>query len=61
VEVVIPVSAFLCLFEIANGKNDIQEIFAKLLKLIKEWSLDLINYVGFDFDVASTMVGNRIE
>lgn len=51
----------LCLFEIANGKNDVQEIFVKLLKLIKKWSLDLMNYVGFDFDVASSIVGNRIE
>ena len=55
----LPVSIFLGLLEIANGRKDAEEIFQKLLKYVKEWGLDLSKCVAFGSDGCSTMVGSK--
>ena len=55
----LPVSIFLGLLDIANGKKNAEEIFQKLLKSVKEWGLDLSKRVAFGSDGYSTMVGSK--
>ena len=59
VEEGLPVSVFLGLIHIEDGKKDSKEIFNALLGALKEWDLNLDNLVGFGSDGASTMVGKN--
>ena len=49
-EEIIPITAFLGLFEIHGGKNDAQFIYNCLIKSIKEWGLDMQRCVGCGSD-----------
>ena len=55
VEDSLPISAFLNLFEVPNGKKDAGLIFEGLQK---EWDLEVEKCVNFGLDGCSTMVGH---
>ena len=55
----IPVSVFLGLLHIPNGKKDASIIYEILLTSLKQWDLDLEKFVGFGSDGASVMLGSR--
>ena len=52
----LPISVFLGLFEVPNGKKDAGLIFEGLQKRIKEWGLDVEKCVSFGSDGCSTMM-----
>ena len=54
------VVVFLGLIQISDGKKNSKEIYDALLAALKEWDLNLDNFVGFGSDGASTMVGKNI-
>ena len=56
VEESLPISVFLDIFEVSNGKKDASLIFEGLQKRIKEWDLDVKKCVSFGSDGCSTMV-----
>ena len=56
VEEGLPLSVFLDLFDVPNGKKDVGLIFEDLQKRIKEWGLDVEKCVSFGSDGCSTMV-----
>jgi hypothetical protein len=54
----LPVTLFLGLLQIEEGKKDSTMIYETLIYSIQKWGLDLKKFVGFGSDGASTMVGN---
>ena len=54
------VAVFLGLIQISDGKKNSKKIYDALLAALKEWDLNLDNFVGFGSDGVSTMVGKKI-
>ena len=59
VEDELPVSIFLDLLKIANGRKNVEENFQKLLKSMKVWGLDLNNCVASGSNDCSRMVRSK--
>jgi hypothetical protein len=56
----LPLTCFLGLLWIVDGKKDSKLIFETLLAAVKTWGLDMDKCVGFGSDGAATMVGKNI-
>ena len=61
VEERLPLAVFLGLIQISDEKKNSKEIYDALLTAMKEWDLNLDNFVGFGSNGASTIVGKRLE
>jgi len=57
----LPVLVFLNIIQIEDEKKDSKQIYEVLLTVMKEWDLNLDNFVGFGSDGASTMVGKNTK
>ena len=53
------VAVFLGLIQISDGKKNSKEIYDALVAALKEWDLNLDNFVGFGSDGASIMVEKK--
>jgi hypothetical protein len=58
-EGVLPLTCFLGLLWIIDGKKDSKVIFDTLMTAVKTWGLDMEKCVGFGLDGATTMVGKN--
>jgi hypothetical protein len=55
----LPITSFLGLLWLVNGKKDSKVIFEALMGLVKIWGLDMSKCVAFGSDGAATMVGKN--
>ena len=58
-EASLPITCFLDLLWIVDGKKDSKLIFDTLMNVVKTWGLDMKKCVGFGFDGAASMVGKK--
>ena len=58
-EASLPITCFLGLLWIVDGKKDSKLIFDTLMDVVKTWDLDMKKSVGFGSDGAASMVGKK--
>ena len=58
-EASLPITCFLGLLWIVDGKKDSKLIFDTLMDAVKTWGLDMKKCVGFGSDGAASMVGKK--